>query len=198
MAEIALNQELPVGAAGTKSVGWWAMMFVILTEGSLFAYLLFSYFYFASQPHQAWPPSGAPSLKLSGPNTIILIASSVTVWWGERGIKRGRNRQLALGLLGGFILGSIFVGIQLLEWKQQTESLASSAHGSLFFTITGFHMAHVVVGLVTLAALLVWSLLRYFDGERHAAVSIGAIYWHFVDVVWLFVWSTLYISPHLG
>ena len=63
MSDIALHRELPVGAAGTRSTGWWAMMFVILTEGSLFAYLLFSYYYFAVQPQQDWPPGGPlPSL----------------------------------------------------------------------------------------------------------------------------------------
>jgi heme/copper-type cytochrome/quinol oxidase subunit 3 len=73
-----------------------------------------------------------------------------------------------------------------------------SAYASSYFTITGFHMMHVVVGLIVLAALLWWSALGKFGEHRHAAVSIGALYWHFVDVVWLAVFFTLYVTPHLA
>jgi cytochrome c oxidase subunit 3 len=64
--------------------------------------------------------------------------------------------------------------------------------------VTGFHLAHVIVGLLLLLALLVWAALGYFDRERHAPLTIGAIYWHFVDVVWLIVFSVLYLVPRLG
>lgn len=199
MAEPLIDEAtLPLGSIGTKSNGWWAMMFVILTEGALFAYLLFAYYYLAIQPQADWPPGGSPSMHLALPNTLILIASSIAAWWGEQGIKRGRDRQLALGLGAAFILGAIFVGIQLKEWYDKPYSLSSSTYSSLYFTITGFHMAHVVIGMVILATLLVWSLLGYFDRRRHAPVSIGAIYWHFVDAVWIVVFFTFYITPLLG
>ncbi|WP_414475422.1 cytochrome c oxidase subunit 3 [Microvirga sp. M2] len=189
---------LPVGSIGRKASGWWGMLTIILTEGSLFSYLLFSYYYFAVQYGREWLPGDPPKFRLSLPNTIILIVSSLVVWWAERGAKRGSWGQLVLGLLGGFILGCVFVVIQLFEWKDKPFTYASSAYGSLYFTITGFHMAHVVAGLVILLMLLVWSLMRYFDSERNAPVSIGAIYWHFVDVVWLTVFFSLYITPYLG
>jgi heme/copper-type cytochrome/quinol oxidase subunit 3 len=92
----------------------------------------------------------------------------------------------------------IFVGIQVLEWKAKSFSLNSSAYGSLFFTITGFHMAHVIVGLLLLLPLTLWSTLGYFGPLRSAPISIGAVYWHFVDAVWLAVFFTLYITPYLG
>lgn len=199
MAEAAIQSDpLPVGSVGHKVSGWWGMLTVIMTEGALFAYLLFSYYYFAVQYGRDFLPDELPKFRLSLPNTIILIVSSFVVWWGERGAKRGANGQLVLGLLGGFVLGTIFVVIQGFEWRDKAFTLASSSYGSLYFTITGFHMAHVLVGLVMLGILLVWSLLRYFDAERNAPVSIGAIYWHFVDVVWLTVFFTLYITPYLG
>jgi cytochrome c oxidase subunit 3 len=96
------------------------------------------------------------------------------------------------------VLGAIFVGVQLLEWSRKPYQFNSSAYSSLYFTITGFHLAHVVIGMLVLLVLSVWSLLGYFDSKRHAPVAIGAIYWHFVDVVWLVVFFTIYVTPYLG
>jgi cytochrome c oxidase subunit 3 len=95
------------------------------------------------------------------------------------------------------ILGVCFVAIQLNEWSKLTYDMATNLYGSLYFTITGFHMLHVIVGLVILAALLLWMALGYFDHRRYAAVTIGGLYWHFVDVVWLFVFTTFYLLPYL-
>ena len=125
-------------------------------------------------------------------------ASSVAVWWGERGARLGVRRQLLLGLLAGFLLGAIFIGIQLVEWSNKPFTIASHLYGSLYFTVTGFHMAHVAVGLLILLALLLWSALGYFGPARYAPVSIGAVYWHFVDVVWLTVFFTFYLTPLFG
>jgi heme/copper-type cytochrome/quinol oxidase subunit 3 len=139
-----------------------------------------------------------PGLRLALPNTLVLLASSVCVWWAERGIKRGNRVSAVLGLALGFLLGSIFVVVQVFEWLSKTFSVSSHAYGSLYFTITGFHMAHVAGGLIMLAVLLVWTAMRYFGPKRHAAISIGAVYWHFVDAVWLLVFTTFYLTPRLG
>jgi len=96
-----------------------------------------------------------------------------------------------------FILGVCFVVIQLHEWSIKTYDMTSNLYGSLYFTITGFHMLHVIVGLIILMLLLLWLALGYFDDRRYAAVTIGGLYWHFVDVVWLFVFTTLYVTPYL-
>ena len=199
MAETSVTlYPVPVGSVGTRTSGWWGMACVIMTEASLFAYLLFSYYYFAVQFGRDWLPNELPSFRLSGPNTAILLLSSLAVWWGERGIRKGSRATLAAGLIAGILLGAVFVGIQYLEWADKPFTIASDSYGSLYFTITGFHMAHVVVGLVILAVLLLWSLLGYFDPVRHAPVKIGAIYWHFVDAVWLTVFFTFYVTPQLG
>ena len=206
MTDIGLEQgeedmplrALPVGSPGRKSSGWLGMMTLIVTEASLFLYLLFSYFYFAIWSEGGFLPKDLPKFNLSGPDTVILLLSSVAVWWGEKGARVGCRRQLSLGLVGGIVLGAIFVGVQLLEWAGKPYRINTSAYGSLYFTITGFHLAHVVVGMAGLVVLLVWSLLGYFDAQRHAPVAIGAVYWHFVDAVWLAVFFTIYVSPHLG
>ncbi|MBX6363277.1 MAG: heme-copper oxidase subunit III [Gemmatimonadetes bacterium] len=189
---------LSLGNRFDRSPGWWAMVWTIVTEASLFAYLLFSYFYLASQARAPWPPRGPLSLELALPNTVLLILSSVAVIWAERGIRRGDQRRLRIGLLVGFLLGLAFIVIQGIEWSDQPFGPRSNAYGALFFTITGFHGAHVIVGLLMLLAVQVWAWMGTFTEERHLGVTNAAMYWHFVDVVWLFVFTSLYLSPRFA
>jgi cytochrome c oxidase subunit III len=197
MAEVLpLSQRLPTGSMSHRASGWWGMWCLILTEASLFAYLLFSYFYLASQSHGGWLPE-LPKLRLALPNTIILIASSFVLRWGETGIRKGNRGRLLLGLGGAFVLGAVFSVLQMLEWHSKKFGLSANAYASSYFVTTGFHMAHVVGGLLVIAALILWAVLGKFDAERHAAVSIGGLYWHFVDVVWLAVFTTFYVLPYI-
>ena len=197
---IVVDGKLPVGAMDTRASGWWAMIFMVFTEASLFAYLLFSYYYLAVQPHAAgtFPQGGTPSLTLALPNTLILLASSVAVGWAQLGIEHGNRWRLVTGLGVGALLGLIFLVIQYFEWAEKPYGLASSPYASLYFTITGFHMAHVVVGFAMLLALTWWSWRGFFNARRFAHIHIGALYWHFVDAVLLAVFFTFYITPLLG
>jgi cytochrome c oxidase subunit 3 len=188
---------LPVGAKGRNSVGWWGMLCLIATEASLFAYLLFCYYFVALQRGAAWAPERHPSLKLALPNTIVLLASSVAVQWSEESAKKGRRGRQLVGLALGIGLGAVFLVIQGFEWRAKDYHLSSGSYGSLYFTITGFHMAHVVAGLGMLIAVWIWSALGYFNPRRHAPVSISSVYWHFVDAVWLAVFFTFYVTPYL-
>ncbi|MFA5016895.1 MAG: cytochrome c oxidase subunit 3 [Methylobacter sp.] len=190
-------QALPVSSEGKRSGGWWGVLALIVTEGSLFGYLLFTYFYLAAQSEQHWPPDGLPVLLMPGLNTLILLASSGFVWACERCIQRRLMRWSLASMALALMLGIGFVVIQLNEWNKLTYDMTSNLYGSLYFTITGFHMLHVIVGLVILMVLLLWLALGYFDDRRYAAVTIGGLYWHFVDAVWLFVFTTLYLTPYL-
>lgn len=191
------HYSLPVGSAGKLSAGWWGVWALIVTEGALFGYLLFVYFYLATQTDEQWPPEGLPSLIVPTINTVILLVSSAFVWASERCIRlRQINRSIGIMILA-IILGICFVMVQLTEWSNKAYALTSNLYGSLYFTITGFHLCHVIVGIVVLMLLLIWLSLGYFDDKRHAAVTIGGVYWHFVDAVWLFVFTTLYLSPYL-
>jgi cytochrome c oxidase subunit I+III len=190
---------LPVGASGRRSVGFWGMSAVVATEGAFFAYFLFSYFYLASMSTNAWPAT-APKLPLPILNTCLLLASSVFVGWGERGIRAGKRSRLIIGLVIAAVLGIAFLSLQGVEYYREYSGGLTPVHeayGSLFYTITGFHGAHVFVGLMMLCVVLVRALLGHFEDGRHEAVSNAALYWHFVDAVWLAVFTTLYITPHL-
>lgn len=196
--ELAAERRiLPVGSTDGREMGWWGMMTLIATEASLFGYLLFGYYYFAAQFGRSWLPEKLPEFRLSLPNTLILIASSVAVWWAERAIRRSRRGPAVAGLAVAILLGFAFMAIQLLEWSRKDFSLATNSYGSFYFVTTGFHMAHVAAGLLMLLAVAVWTALGWFDGRRHAPVSIAAVYWHFVDAVWLGVFFSYYVFPQV-
>ena len=198
MADDTLDttSPLPVGSVGRLASGWWSMCCLIATEAALFAYLLFSYFYLGSQSHGGWVPE-VPRLNVALPNTIILIVSSFVLRWGENGVRQGRRGQLVAGLGITLFMGLVFVGLQGLEWHNKKFSISDNAYASSYFTTTGFHMLHVVGGLIMLAVLLLWAASGKFNAERHAALSIGALYWHFVDIVWLCVFTAFYLLPYI-
>ena len=196
------GEVLPDHAVGPRSFGWWGMVWLIATEATLFALLLASYFYLRFRTAVEWPPDHieAPKLMLPAIMTAILWSSSIPVHMAEKGIERGNQRRLKVGLALGFLLGATFLVITLaLEWPETLHHFnpRTNAYGSMFFTITGFHASHVVVGL----SVSLWTQARAwkgaFDEKRHVSVQNFAMYWHFVDIVWLFVLLSLYISPHL-
>lgn len=198
MTEVVLDPgPLAVGPYDKKGPGWWGVWCLIVTESALFTYLLFSYYFYDFQLPHSWRPAEPPKLALSAPDTIVLLSSSVAVWLGERALKKGSRGNAVLGLLVGLVLGAIFIVVQLFEWKSKSFTPQSSVYGSLYFTLTSFHLAHVLVGLLAILFTTSWTALGYFDEERHAAVSNAAIYWHFVDFVWVFIFFTFYISPYL-
>lgn len=194
---IMTAKKLPVGSSGQHTSGWLGMLALIATEAALFAYLLFSYFYLATQAQTTWLPTASPSLKLALPNTFILITSSFILYWGERSIRKGKRSQLLLAIGLTLALGIVFMAIQVQEWYSKPFSMTDSAYGSMYFTITGFHMLHVLGGVIILAVVFLWTALGNFNAERHAPIAISAIYWHFVDIVWLVVFSTFYLYPYL-
>lgn len=187
---------LQVGPHDKKSSSWWGVLCLIATEAALFSYLEFSYYYFDVQLPHSWRPE-APKLDLSLPDTIILLASSVFVWIAERAVKRDQRGKAFLNLLIGFLLGVAFLVIQGLEWKGQSFRPQTGPYGSLYFTTTGFHMAHVIAGLVGLFFMMLWLGMGLIDSKRNAGLSNVAIYWHFVDAVWVTLFFMFYISPRL-
>jgi cytochrome c oxidase subunit 3 len=197
-AAVARPEQLPVGPIRRHGVGWWGAGTLISGEAALFAYLLFTYYYLGATNPAGWVLEPAPALRLALPNTLLLLASSGAAWFGERGILTRRRAQALLGFGLAFLMGSGFTAVQLLEWREKAYGLGESSYSSLYFVTTGFHMAHVGVGLLVLAALFLWTVLDYFSPRRRLVVSAGVLYWHFVDVVWIFVFTTYYLTPYLG
>ncbi|MGN6496191.1 MAG: cytochrome c oxidase subunit 3 [Tsuneonella sp.] len=200
MAEriVARPGALPLGPVRGKGIGWNGMLMLIAAEAALFAYLLFAYYYMAMTNAAGWMLEPHPALKLALPNTVLLLASSVAAWWGERGVIADDRRRALIGVGLAIAMGAVFVLVQVFEWRAKSYSLATNSYGGLYFITTGFHMAHVVVGLVILAVLWLWTWRGWFSPLRMIPVSNGIVYWHFVDAVWLAVFATYYVSPYLG
>jgi cytochrome c oxidase subunit I+III len=195
-APAACVEPLPVGSCGERASGWWGVLTLVATEAGLFGYLLFCYFYLQSQSAARWPPEGMPKLALAAVNTIVLLSSSVFVWLGERAVRAGRRPRAVAALAVALALGIAFALVQLHEWRDRPYGPTAHLYGSLYFTITGFHLAHVVAGLLILALLTGWTAAGFFGRERRVALTVGGLYWHFVDVVWLFIFTALYVSPY--
>lgn len=197
-AALARPQNLPVGPIGRHGVGFWGVGMLVASEAALFSYLLFSYFYLGATAQPGWLLEPRPDLKLALPNTVILLLSSGAAWFGEKGVLDRRRGQALSGFAVALVLGSLFTAIQFVEWRAKSFQIGTSSYASIYFVTTAFHIAHVIVGLGVLAALLLWTALDYFSPRRRLTVSAGVLYWHFVDVIWLFVFTTFYITPYLG
>ncbi len=193
-----VTSALPYGNSAPRSIGWWAMIWTIATEGALFSYFLFAYSYLAAQSRGPWPTEGALDLSLMVPATAILLASSLTFWWGQRGIERGKVAQLRAGLFVTLLLGIVFLVLERRDWSAQHFTAQTDAFGSLFYTVTGFHGVHVIVGLLLNIVVQIWTWRGTVTQARHLAVTNAGLYWHFVDVVWLFVFTTFYLTPRWG
>lgn len=195
MPEATVTQKtLPVNGTGSLATGWWGMLCLIATEGILFAYLIFSYAYLGAQAPGGWPPGGAPALRLALPNTILLLASSIVLEIGSRRYKSGRDKSTVPVLVVTALMGALFVAVQLREWGNKDFGLTDSSYSSIYFTLTGFHLAHVVAGIIVLLILAFWGWRRRLvRGGLH--LTLGRIYWHFVDAVWIVVFITIYLVP---
>ncbi len=195
---VSRPEALPLGPIGGKGIGWNGMIMLVVAEAALFGYLLFSYYYMAVSNPPGWVLESEPSLKLALPNTFLLLGSSVAAWWGERGIRKD-SRSQALGGVGlAIAMGTVFAIVQFFEWKGKAYGLGTTAYTALYFVTTGFHMAHVIVGLVILIILWIWAWRGFFSPLRMLPMANGIVYWHFVDAVWLTVFFTYYLSPYLG
>ena len=166
-----------------------------------FTILLTSYWYLRFRHGPVWPPDGIakPDLILVGIMTPILLLSSAPMHWAELGIRKGRVWQLRLGLSLTFVLGATFLTLQSIEYLSKVKEFTprTDVYGTLFFTITGFHGFHVFVGLVMNVWLQYYTWRGRFGAEQHLPVEVVALYWHFVDAVWIFIFATIYLSPHL-
>ena len=170
------------------------MFLFIASEIMLFGSFFTAYFFVRVVNHQPWPPHQFElPVFVAGVNSAILITSSFTIHWALQSIKRGNRAGLQAGLLLTFLMGLTFLLTQITEYARVGFAPHDQAFGTIFFCLTGLHGAHVFVGLTILAAMTARAFRGHFSPEHHHGVEIGGIYWHFVDVMWIVVYSTVYL-----
>jgi cytochrome c oxidase subunit 3 len=161
--------------------------------GSFFAALFFVRVVNPDAPSEWPPPPYEFPVFVASVNTAILITSSFTVHWATTAMKRNDRQGLKAGLLLTIFLGTAFLLTQFVEYAHIGFNTGDGAFASTFFGLTGLHGAHVFVGL-TLLAIAAWRAFKgHFSPEHHHGLEIPAIYWHFVDVMWVVVFVTVYL-----
>ncbi len=171
------------------------MLLFIISEIMVFGAFFTAYFFIRVVNGDDWFPVGGHSLPVAvaGVNTAILVSSSFTLHWAEHSIKNDNRFGLKAGILATFLLGCTFLFVQINEYIHIGFSPQDFAQGSIFYGLTGLHGAHVFIGLTLLAMVVVRSFRGHFSPEQHRGVEVPGIYWHFVDVMWIVVYFTIYI-----
>ncbi|CDP51608.1 cytochrome c oxidase subunit 3 [Paradevosia shaoguanensis] len=191
----------------------YGMMLFIASEVMFFVAWFWAYFdgfFMATDPLQyarvewsggQWPPTG---VELFNPwhlplfNTIILLTSGTTVTWAHHALLHNDRRGLKIGLALTVALGLLFTVVQAIEYTHAGFTFAGNYYGATFFMATGFHGFHVIIGTIFLAVCLIRALRGDMSPKHHLGFEFAAWYWHFVDVVWLFLFATVYIWGSWG
>jgi len=200
VVDTASLQERPASEhhkPGGISSSLLGMVLFIASEVMFFGGLFGAYFTIRSAAPR-WPPEGTPHLTTlyAAVLTAILVSSSVTMQFGVWAIRRNDQRRLMLWLAVSLLLGLCFLAGQANEYRMLIEegmTLSSGVFGSTFFTLTGFHGAHVAGGACFILIVLLRARSGQFTARHHDTVEMASYYWHFVDVVWLGLFSTIYL-----
>lgn len=178
--------------------GIYAMWGVIATEAALFGSLFAAYFYLGNNKER-WQVDHPPKLLIAMILLVILVSSSFVLHWGQRRVEQGRYMAGRVLLAITIFMGLVFLALQGYEYADHWKTLTpfSDSYGSIFYTITSFHAAHVILGLLMLGYVLV--LPRYAPAREtpFRPYETVALYWHFVDIIWVLVVLILYVIPNI-
>nr|ARH53810.1 cytochrome c oxidase subunit 3 [Dinoderus minutus] len=177
----------------------WGMILFIISEVFFFISFFWGFFHSSLSPSieigMNWPPLG---IKVFNPiqipllNTLILITSGLTVTWAHHSLMENNFKKTLQGLMMTVILGIYFTMLQGFEYMEAPFSISDSVYGSSFFMATGFHGIHVMIGTSFLMVCMIRHSMNHFSMTHHFGFEAAAWYWHFVDVVWLFLYISIY------
>jgi cytochrome c oxidase subunit 3 len=170
------------------------MLLFIISEIMVFGAFFTAYFFIRIAQGDPWPAPGTHlPVEVAGLNTAILVSSSFTIHWAEQSIKKGNRFGLKAGMLTTFLLGCTFLFIQINEYANIGFAPQDAAQTTIFYSLTGLHGAHVFIGLCLLLFVTIRSFRGHYSPEEHRGVEVPGIYWHFVDIMWIVVYTTVYI-----
>lgn len=177
----------------------WGIILFIVSEVFFFISFFWTFFHRRLSPTielgNTWPPI---NIKPFNPfqipllNTTILLSSGISITWAHHGLIEGNKSQTFQGLLLTVILGIYFSILQGYEYIEASFTISDSVYGSIFFLATGFHGCHVLIGTIFLFVCLIRLINNHFSSQHHFGFEAAAWYWHFVDVVWLFLYVSIY------
>ena len=183
--------EMPMSLGLRGRVGMWSM---IVAESAIFTIFVVAYLYYAGKSLTG--PTPREVLEVPIFISICLFSSSFTIVMGERAIDRGNIKVFTAWLFATIVLGAIFVAGSLHEWYrliyEHGVTISSSLFGTTFYSLVGLHLSHVIVGLTMLSLVLIFALLGSVKPEHAERIGVLALYWHFVDAVWVVVLSVVY------
>ena len=170
------------------------MLLFIISEVMVFGAFFTAYFFIRVAEGNPWPGPGTklpviPTLI----NTLILVSSSFTMHWAQTAIQKGNRFALKAGIFTTFLLGCTFLFIQINEYANVGFAPQDGAQQTIFYSLTGLHGAHVFIGLCLLLSVTIRSFRGHYSAEQHRGVEVPGIYWHFVDIMWLIVYTTVYV-----
>jgi cytochrome c oxidase subunit 3 len=171
------------------------MLLFIISEVMLFGAFFTAYFFIRVVADSGWFPIDGKELPklVAGVNTAVLVSSSFTMHWALEGARRGNRRAMQVGLLTTLALGLTFLSVQINEYVHIGFAPSDNAQATIFYGLTGLHGAHVFVGLTLLTFATTRAFRGHFSPKEHRGVEVPGIYWHFVDVMWIIVYSTVYL-----
>jgi cytochrome c oxidase subunit 3 len=182
------------GATGHSSVLTVGTVVWLASELMFFSGLFAAYFTLRSLSTEEWPPHGVElEPMIAGLFTVALLASSGTMQLGVRAIERGDRRRFRLWVVVTLVLAAVFIANQGREYLEATFSVGSHSYGSAFYLTTGFHGLHVLGGMLAMVVLLGRAANATFGAAETPAVEVVSYYWHFVDVVWIGLFATIYV-----
>ena len=172
-----------------------AMLALIVAETAIFAIFVIAYIYYIGKSLTG--PYPRQVLELPIFNTVCLLSSSFTIWIAERALKRGARGAFSLWWAITVLLGAIFLVGTGLEWKKLIYhdglTISTNLFGTTFYSLVGLHASHVIIGLTMLSIVLIFSLLGKLKPEHSKQLEVLSLYWHFVDGVWVVVFTVVYI-----
>ena len=170
------------------------MLLFIISEIMVFGAFFTAYFFIRISQGEPWPAHGTKlPVAVAGVNTAILVSSSFTIHWAQSAIKKGNHFGLKAGMLTTLLLGCAFLFIQINEYANIGFAPQDHAQQTIFYSLTGLHGAHVFIGLTLLLVVTIRAFRGHYSPEEHRGVEVPGIYWHFVDIMWLVVYTTVYV-----
>jgi cytochrome c oxidase subunit III len=195
MSTIAIAHSGAEQAWVQPSKGRVAMFCVIIAESAIFTIFVVAYIYNIGK--STYGPTPQQVLEIPIFNSLCLLSSSLTIWLAEHAIERGKVKTFAQWWALTFVLGAIFLAGTAIEWHkliyQDGLTISTNLFGTTYYSIVGLHASHVVIGLVALLTVLLFTVTGHVRQEHAERIQVLALYWHFVDAVWVVVFTVVYI-----